>query len=657
MNKTKQVVHGNYFSHIDGIRALAVLAVVFYHLWAPLCPGGFIGVDVFFVISGFLITGGILRGLNKGTFTIRDFYHRRIKRILPAYFAMILGVFAVGCAIYYCTPLTHLGDAAVMGTLFMANLYFWKMGGDYFAPDIHGNPLLHLWSLSVEEQFYLFIPVLLIVGWKIRKQWLFPLIALLTLLSFAGAVRSVVEGFGPSLSAFYLPHFRAWELLVGSLLAMVPAVQEKKSLHTWLAGVGLLLVLGSYVVFTSKTPFPGLSAMPPVLGTALLVRYGNTGWVRCLLSCQPFVGVGKISYSLYLWHWPVMVFWKYVTYEQLYLVDYIGMLILPFVLGYFSWRFVELPVRLSKTWTPRKSFAFGSGGLTLLVGLGLATVFSNGWAKVLHKDANNIIVHHPAYFVESFIKSKSQDIGKLAGYQLDLYEPYPFSLGATGDFKLGDVGDPTVLLVGDSHAGVLQYGLDRVFREHMRSGIVMSRSETLVYNLHIESARQIVAKLKAESGIKTIILAQFWSNISQPELMYEQLEEFSLLMKEMKKKLYILTDPPVYDFNVTEMVAKELIFPPRKSLNRMRELAEYENRQGEINRNLEKLCERTGAVLVPIHIALLRDSGYIAFEHSSGKLVPLYRDGNHLSPEGSLLVGNYIYPYLFKVPGGGQDGI
>ncbi|MDB4745524.1 acyltransferase [bacterium] len=648
MNSTKQVVHRNYFPHIDGIRMLAVLAVVFYHLWAPLCPGGFIGVDVFFVISGYLITGGILRGLNKGNFTIWDFYHRRIKRILPAYFAVILGVFAMGCAVYYCSPLTHLSDATVMGTLFMGNLYFWKMGGDYFAPDIHGNPLLHLWSLSVEEQFYLFIPLLIIVIWTLRKQWLFPVLLLLTVLSFVGAVHAVwTESTG---KAFYLAHLRAWELLAGSLLAMVPAVQGKKNLHTWLAGVGLLLVLASYAIFTSETPFPGLSAFPAVLGTVLLIRYGNAGWVDRMLSCRHAVGVGKISYSLYLWHWPVMVFWKYVTYDQLYLLDYIGMLILSFALGYLSWRFVELPVRVSKTWTPRKSFAFSAAGIMILVSLGVATVFSRGWANVIHKNANEVIVDYRAYFVEDLIRGKSQKIGKLIGYDLNLYEPFPFSLGATGDFKLGTGSDAQILLVGDSHAAALQFGLDQIFRKHTRSGIVMSRSGSSSYNLETGFSQQIIAKLKEEQGIKKVILAQYWSNPKYPglDLMVKQLEEFALLIRSMDKELYILTDIPVYDVNVAAEAAKERIIPPRKKLKQMRRLEEYENRQGEINRNLEVLCVRTGAVLVPTHMALKRENGYIPFENVGGKKIPLYRDDDHLSQKGSVLVGEYIYPYFFN---------
>jgi len=224
-NKVAQVVHGKYYPHIDGIRAIAVLPVVLFHVLASLCPGGFAGVDIFFVISGYLITGGILRDLTIGRFSIRNFYYRRIRRILPAYFTLIVAVFAIGCALYYATPLIILGDATIAGTLFLANGFFRLMGHDYFAPDLHSHALLHLWSLSVEEQFYLFIPLFCAVLWKFRRSLVVPSLSLVAVISLSGAVYAVI--IGKSYDAFYFLHFRAWELLAGSLLATIPAASYK----------------------------------------------------------------------------------------------------------------------------------------------------------------------------------------------------------------------------------------------------------------------------------------------------------------------------------------------------------------------------------------------------------------------------------------------
>lgn len=355
---SRQVVHGTYYPHIDGIRAFAVLPVVLYHLLASLCPGGFGGVDVFFVISGYLITGGVLRDLAKDQFSIGNFYHRRIRRILPAYFMLITSVFIFGCVVYYISPLLNTCDAALFGSLFTANIYFYVYGGDYFAFGLKDNALLHLWSLSVEEQFYLFIPLLCSIVWKFRRSLVALTLSVLAVLSLVAAIHAMATGQHDR--AFYFMHLRAWELLMGALFAMLPTITLIDTLPTKLAFIrlsrlsaaGLLLVLIPYAIYTSTTPFPGIAALPFVIGTALLIRYGQYGWVSKVLCWGPFVNIGKISYSLYLWHWPIMVFWKYITYNQLNAWDYIGMFVLSLLLSWLSWKYIELPVRLAKHGRP-----------------------------------------------------------------------------------------------------------------------------------------------------------------------------------------------------------------------------------------------------------------------------------------------------------------
>ncbi len=339
-----------------------MLAVLLFHVLASLCPGGFVGVDVFFVISGYLITGGILRDLKSGRFSIGNFYHRRIRRIMPAYCILIAGVFATGCALYHAAPLILLGDSVTASSLFLANYHFASLNGNYFDRGIHAQALLHLWSLSIEEQFYLFIPLLCALIWKFRRP-IAPALALLAVVSLSAAICAVLSG--QKDNAFYFLHYRAWELLTGSLLALLPVVRRAEGMsplppdtshsrnaepakanrsrmapaaakigHELLTTVGLLAVFGSYAVISAKTPFPGATALPAVLGTALLIRYGEGGWISRLLSCRPLVLTGKISYSLYLWHWPVIVFWRYAAYDQVGVCDYVGMFLLSFLLGY-----------------------------------------------------------------------------------------------------------------------------------------------------------------------------------------------------------------------------------------------------------------------------------------------------------------------------------
>ena len=570
-NYSAQVIHGAYYPHIDGIRALAVLPVVFYHILAALCPGGFIGVDVFFVISGYLITGAILRDLEHGRFSIRNFYYRRIRRIMPAYFTLIAGVFAAGCVLYYSSPLIFLGDAVTAGTLFLANIHFWMLAGDYFSPQLHTEALLHLWSLSVEEQFYLVIPVLTVGIWKVSRRLIAPIFALLAVLSLAGAIAAVMadkQGF-----AFYFPHLRAWELLAGSLLAMVPrtasslseslissqvvdadhseAASSASAKHTLLAASGLMLVLASYMTVSSGTPFPGLAALPAVVGAVMLIRYGHSGWVSRLLACRLFVFIGKISYSLYLWHWPVIVFWKYIAYNQLNAADYAGMFTLSLVLGYLSWRFVELPVRTSSAWTMRRSFIFTGWGIAFLVALGSSCVYYHGWPTQINPEANQFIQIQPrAPFVEARARAFARGFGSFVGQDWCLskfperYHELAFAWGDDATRHIGSLGEePGIMLLGDSHAACLQYGLDVSLRDLGIGGRVVSRSSTQMFNLGKAECKRVLDQVREFPGIEKVVLTQYWfahhAQYDAPgkDLFFQRLEEFARHVHSLGKSL------------------------------------------------------------------------------------------------------------------------
>ena len=214
-------IHGTYFPHIDGLRTFAVLAVVLYHLQEGICPGGYAGVDIFFVISGYLIGGGLIRSLKEGTFSVTSFYLRRIRRIMPAYFCLIAAVLAFGCVVLDCDDLRTLGRTVRSSALFITNTYFSRTTGDYFSPAAEENPLLNLWSLSVEEQFYLMIPLTLWLLWKFREKAVKPVLWGALGLSFFAAVCHM--GHLEHNKAFYLLYCRAWELLAGCLLALAPA--------------------------------------------------------------------------------------------------------------------------------------------------------------------------------------------------------------------------------------------------------------------------------------------------------------------------------------------------------------------------------------------------------------------------------------------------
>lgn len=654
-----QEAFGHYFPHIDGIRALAILPVLVYHVTGFLCPGGFAGVDVFFVISGYLITGGILRDFGKNKFTIRGFYHRRIRRILPAYFTVLVCIFIVGCIVFYSTMLVHLSDSSVMGTLFSANIYAWREGGNYFAAETHQNPLLHLWSLGVEEQFYFFIPILCATIWKVRSRLIVPVFSLIAAGSLAAALWAMSTG--KQNSAFYLLQYRAWELLLGSLLAMAPglpkgdpgvrlgaSVRIKNEYFAWL---GLILVLVPYYTLSPTSPFPGLTALSPVFGAALMIRYGQAGPVSRLLGSRFFVFIGKISYSLYLWHWPVTVFWRYVTYDHLYFLDYVGMYVVSLALGYLSWRLVELPVRNSPRWTMKRSFAFAISGIAVLVTVGTFCLFSRGWSGVLHAQANRH-VYVPPKIVETMVASKVRQFQVLTGLPSDLSKAVLFSNGGEGDSQVGLPGHPPdYYLIGDSHAGALQLGFDILSKQTGQAGLVSTVFGTKLYDPGNPETRHFFKKLAEHPEISKIILATYWHHNDRPQD-FQLLREFAKHVQQLNKTLYIIQDVPYYETSPCEMTARLKIIAPRVDAQAKYEGTfqtgqKYDELQSFINSQIQDIGKSCGATVIPLNLAFKQGDIYVTEGDIDGRSCPLYADKNHLSPYGSLLAARFILPYVY----------
>jgi len=298
-----------YRPEIDGLRAVAIIPVVLFHMGMEWLPGGFIGVDVFFVISGYLITSIILKDVEEGVFSLPQFWLRRIRRIMPALIVMVFAVSIVGCFILYAPDISRLGSQGIATLFSVANINFWLHAGSYWGADAKGSPLLHTWSLSVEEQFYLFFPFFILIVLTYLQRYLIPFLLCLSLASVLLFVYGT-EHF-PSAS-FYLLPTRAWELAAGCLLG---AVFYKRHLKiqgsTFWSFIGIIAILLSYVYIDGGQ---GLSAflILPVFGTFLVITYskGDGNVVKRILSLYPVVYIGKISYSLYIWHWPILILLK-----------------------------------------------------------------------------------------------------------------------------------------------------------------------------------------------------------------------------------------------------------------------------------------------------------------------------------------------------------
>lgn len=359
-----------YRAEIDGLRALAVLPVVLFHANIAPFTGGYIGVDVFFVISGYLITTILLKNLDGGSLSLGRFYERRARRILPALFVMVLVTIPFAWKWLLPWYLNKYSIDLLGVSFFISNILFWQRTS-YFEPLAEENPLLHTWSLAVEEQFYLIFPVLLLLVWRYRKEWLFWLVLIACAASMGLSEWAWREA---EVANFYLIPTRAWELGAGVLCALLLR-EGKVAPNRWLGLIGIVAILVSTVVFDKETPWPSLYALLPVVGTMLVILYARGNSAAHLLSWRGFVGIGLISYSVYLWHLPLIAF-SYAQSETKptpELLAFLAFASLP--LGYLSWRIIERPFRVpagERGHISRKMLiAIMSGAVFILVAAGI----------------------------------------------------------------------------------------------------------------------------------------------------------------------------------------------------------------------------------------------------------------------------------------------
>jgi peptidoglycan/LPS O-acetylase OafA/YrhL len=362
-----------YRPDIDGLRAISIILVIGYH--AQWIPGGFVGVDIFFVISGFLISRIILKKLKAGTFSSTEFYARRIRRIFPALIVVLAATYLIGWFVLLPDQFSLLGKSIGAGAAFVSNLFQLSQAG-YFAPDATENPLLHLWSLGIEEQFYIFWPPVLLVlfGSKRRSLW----IAAIAAVSFGV---SLMIFYGYREWSFYSLVSRAWELLAGGMVASWYVDHPEREQRSFaerdnlLAMTGIAAILGAALGLDKGSPFPGVYALLPVLGAVLIIVSPNSWVNRFLLSNRPMVLIGLISYPLYLWHWPLLSYLATVRNGSATLLEIWGAIIVAGVLSSLTFHFIEIPIRRQQNTVLKLSFGLATVGLA-----GLVTVIASGFS-------------------------------------------------------------------------------------------------------------------------------------------------------------------------------------------------------------------------------------------------------------------------------------
>jgi len=440
--------YSDYRPDIDGLRALAVLSVIIFHINESIIPGGFVGVDIFFVISGYLITRHIFRDLNANKFSLLEFYRRRVKRIMPAMLVVVLLTIVITQFIYLPRDAEKVAQSGLWSLLSLANAYFWLFEDtSYFAAASNEKPLLHLWSLGVEEQFYIFWPLILMFTYRLgHGKYFFSIFGFITIVSFL--LGDYLFSYDPSFTYYMLPT-RAGELLIGALLAQFILKRGEIKIPGFVVSlssqIGVALIVISLFFFSKQDVFPGIRAIPPTLGAALLMFSGHYGSPisNRILKLQPVVWVGIISYSAYLWHWPVIAFYRY-GYSDITLISGVVIFALSILLGWLSYRYIETPFRHSKRGAVQvfiRQFIIPSGCIAFIAllsmkidGYGVRWFSEEYKASLLTLRDETRPAYHFDYVCQSQVIT-AQDINN-------------------NKCVLGEVskGDPDVILWGDSNA-------------------------------------------------------------------------------------------------------------------------------------------------------------------------------------------------------------
>jgi peptidoglycan/LPS O-acetylase OafA/YrhL len=664
---TSEISPRKYRADIDGLRCIAVVAVVLFHAGGLFLPGGFSGVDIFFVISGYLIGGHIYGDLIRSEFSYAKFYQRRAKRILPALYVVLGAVLVFGVLVLSPDEYKSLGQSALAATASASNILFWRTG-NYFASSADYKPLLMTWSLGVEEQFYLVIPLLMVVLWRLRQNVLLPFLTTITAASFA--LSWYLSTHLPT-PGFYLLPSRIWELGTGVVLAIIEARKaapflQRSSVSNALGLIGLAGILLPIFLLHSTTPFPGLAALPTVIGTAMIL-VSNGSWINNkLLSLKPAVATGRVSYSFYLWHWPILVFLRICFGGRLPLIWGLSAVGAAFGISFLSYSWIEQPFRRSQR-RPGPlllRYAAVSAGFLIVTAAialdhGLPQRFGSGLSATAERQ-HALIVDDPCLLGNGS------------------------STPSEADLCRGTQSADLIAIWGDSHAAALApalraiasregyrveefaktacpplVGVGRQYRE-----LPNHAQECITFN------RRVLNEIIAEPRIKTAVLTAYWEAPFDPNSDNGKLARFvgtglgvidgdqaravfesSLRstiaqLQSSGKRVVVIGDVPVFSVDPLATMWSSRIFLRRR-------LVEYMTHRdaGEIDPGSERpadlTSEQTGArallrktaLSIPgvsywdPRVSLCKGQG-ICFYRISG--VPLYIDTNHLSLEGGL---------------------
>ncbi|NBW99111.1 acyltransferase [bacterium] len=638
-----------YRREIDGLRAVAVLGVLLFHSGLPILSGGFLGVDIFFVISGYLLSSLILSELKSDTFLLRTFYFRRAKRIIPA-LVVVVGISTL-LAWHLLLPeqLKDYANSLLGIALMIPNIWFWKQTG-YFSAHNEEKPLIHTWSLGIEEQFYVLFPLLLIWihRWTLRKKWGF--LILIFILSLGLADWSAQKM--PSANFYLLPG-RVWEFVLGALIALT---ESEKKVIEWIrahrksaesiAFFSLLCLMGSMIVFSERTPHPSRFTLIPTISVALILLLSDLrSWTGKLLSSKPFVQIGLLSYSLYLWHQPVFAFMRIRFAGEHLFFQLILNFIFIFVLSFLTWLFIEQPFRKAhqiKGWGGQVAIV----SLSLLL-LGIAGVRNEGFPQ----------------------RMRNQKLKTLSNH-LEDNKSFPIPLSNVQAYRVGQLKKPSGLaFLGDSHANYLLDALSEQLKTRNTSAIVITESfcapliqfgtDSPERNPGCKtSMSRAIEWVLAQREIKTVVLFAEWAAYTEgfrwtapkpvsyseslapnldikknPEIFSSALKRTVQLLLDSGKKVMIIKGTPEYQVDILTHFKQAILWDSSLALPNHKILTQtqYVRRNINAEQAFNQLKKETVRFVEPGQIFCPQmECEYI----SEGK-EPYYMDDNHLSKVGA----------------------
>lgn len=623
----------NYRPEIDGLRALAVSSVIFFHAGLSWVSGGYVGVDIFFVISGFLITSIIFTEIEAGRFSIGNFYERRMRRILPALFFVMLVCVPISWVILSPYDMKYFSKSLTYVSIFLSNTIFYKQSG-YFDAAAELKPLLHTWSLGIEEQYYLFFPLLLIVILRYVKKYIVLALVIIFISSLVYAQYMVQ--LKPK-AAFFLLQYRVWELMAGSIVAILVIKNRYRidgyPFNNTLSFIGFFMLFFSIFFYDKSTPFPSFYTLVPVIGATLVIVFGIKGTkVAQILSLKPFVGIGLVSFSAYLWHQPIFAFYRHKSFLEPTLIEMLFLIAVVLILAVLTWRFVEKPFRNKEFLNRSQIFTLAFFCSVVFIAFGLYGYYSEGFLGRLNENEKRI-----------------NDYRNHAGdwrtgscfFGFDTKLP-TFAAQCYADGKASE----SVLLWGDSHAASLYAGVSK-----QTSKITQLTSAgcppILVddYNGKKSDEICVATNLKISQFIREvrpgkILLHAVWDGY-QDEQMLRGIDQTLKYIKKASPNsiVYLIGPVPQWKPTLPDFALRKHVTLDKETYLKMPLFSKLSKLETEIR----SLCVQNNVQYIsPLSKLCIKDECLVVAKTTTNFALTTF-DSNHLTEEGSAILAEYIF--------------